>query len=163
MDIEPVWKRATTSMRWIWWFALPLMALGAAIVLIAQLYTAPLTPQEISVTGIQLHVLPDHGWLLRVHIETPRPGWCVRISQHTIFRGPDDDREYVPLASGLAGIGFNPAERNVAANILLKIHPGTPIGVWYYQNRSAYICVAFPGIVRLREVATHPEPLDLEP
>jgi hypothetical protein len=147
--------------RTLWWLALPLMMLGAGIVLVVQLYTSSITPQEISITGIQLTNLPDGGWLLRVHIETPKPGWCARISQHTIFRGPDDDRDYVPLASGLAGIGFNVAEKNVGANILLKIHPGTPKGLWYYQNRSAYICVAFPGIMRLREVASHPEPVEL--
>lgn len=152
---------ATLKRRIWWWLSLPLMMLGASIVLVVQLYGAAISPHEIAVTGLQLTRLPDHGWLLRVHIETPAPGWCVRFSQHTIFHGPDDDRDYVPLASGLAGMGFSPADKNISANILLKIHPGTPPGLWYYQNRSAYICVTFPGIVRLAEIATHPEPVDL--
>ena len=161
MDRQQVW---VTSLKpnILWWLALPLMLLGAGLVLTVQLYTAAISPHEIAVTGLQITRLSDHGWLLRVHIETPPPGWCLRFSQHTIFRGPDDDRDYFPLASGLAGMGFNTLGKTVAANILLKIHPGTPPGAWYYQNRSAYICIAFPGIVRLAEVATHPEPIDLQ-
>lgn len=150
-------------MRLLLWLALPLMGLGAVMVLLAKLYATAISPHEITVTGLQLTRLPDAGWLLRVHIETPRPGWCLRISQHTMFRGPADDRDYVPLASGLAGMGFNPEDKDVSANILLKVHPGVAEGLWYYQNRSAYICIAFPGIVRLTEFATHPEPIYLTP
>lgn len=151
---------------WASLFAVLGFMASASVAPLLQLRWNTSHPEGVEIQNVKLERLPDKGFLLTVRISAPAIPDCLRISQHILTRSlpghePDGNVPlFVPLGSALSGLGFTP-DSLPSIGVVLKIHPFTAAGRWYYIDRSAYLCVEEPGLVGMKQVMSKPYPIDI--
>lgn len=124
-----------------------------------QVYSAEVSP-----------VRGDGGYSLLVTAAGPPARDCLRFTQHALYRDQKDipsevvahvpwlQRNYVPLAAAVNGVGFNSVRD---FTVQLYIPPSIPPGKWNYVIRSVYWCTVFPGFTKFIESTNVPVVIDL--
>lgn len=157
---------------WFWLIASVSIFCGCGLALLSELWWQSSTPNVMEVHSLAITDLPGGDHIIIVKISGPPAKDCARFTQHLIYRDnqperPADEfhnrpwyqRDYVPLAMAVNGIGFSSVGD---FSVTLQVPPGVPGGRWNYVSRSLYICTVFPGFARLVESASRPYQIDLK-